>query len=344
MAGARFIALFLVLAGWLSILPAGASLYVGEADIEPTGKSARPPILDALNQVLVRLTGRADEDLVAKLGIDSAQANSLSLGRQFRSASVIGPDGDAFEQRRLRVDFDPAAVNDLLERADLPRWGGERPELLLWIVDDGPRGARYLGDDAVIDHALDRASFRYGFEFARPILDASDRIEVTPADIRGGFTSAAADAVRRYGADGVVMLDLRQSDAYWTGRWAWRINDFESTFERSGSNPQEVIELGLGRIAGALAARFAVRSDAPVLRRLVVSGVSSVNHYTEVSGFLRRLTGVDQVRLLAADGQSLTFELRTSADGLRQRIELTGPLQFERHDLSAGTLYYRLAW
>jgi hypothetical protein len=61
-----------------------------------------------------------------------------------------------------------------------------------------------------------------------------------------------------------------------------------------------------------------------------------------VRGFLGGLTGVQSLRLLEAEGNTLTFELDSSADGLQQRIELSGLLRFERHDLVSGTLYYAL--
>lgn len=335
--------LLLALAGWPGWAAGQDDLYVGEAVVDDSAAAARDPILDALNQVLVRLTGRVGEDLVAKLGIDRDRASALAMGRQFTRVEVPTEENSAIEQRRLRVDFGPDSINRLLDESGLPRWGSERPELLLWIVVDGERGAEYLERDRLLQHTIDELAFRYGIELPRPILDASDRLEVTPADIRGGFTGVATAAMRRYGADGVIMLDLRPNRGFWTGRWAWRIGNRESAFERSGAQRREVVELGLGRIAESLAARFAVRSAANGEHRLVVSGIEAAAHYIEVRRFLENLTGVESVRVVTARDSSMTFSIRSSTDGLRQRIALTGPLEFQHHDLAAGTLYYRFA-
>jgi hypothetical protein len=213
----------------------------------------------------------------------------------------------------------------------------------LWIAVESEGGAEYLERDRVLQHTIDELAFRYGIELTRPILDASDRVEVTPADIRGGFTGVAAPAMRRYGADGVIMLDLRPNRDFWTGRWAWRIGDQESAFQRSGAGRAEVLELGLGRIAEALAARFAVRPSDAGERRLVVDGIDTAAHYNEVKGFLEALTGVDSVRVMSASEAAMTFSVRTSTDGLRQRIALTGPLEFLRRDLATDTLFYRFS-
>lgn len=339
----RLIIMLLVAAGLSGQAGAQQALYVGEAVVAEARSDARAPILDALNQVLVRLTGRVGEDVVATLGLDSDQASALALGRQFKRVEIPVAGGGAIEQRRLSVDFDPASVNRLIDEADMLRWGSERPELLLWIVVEGERGAEYLEQDRLLQHTIDESAFRYGIELTRPILDASDRVEVTPADVRGGFTGVATAAMRRYGADGVIMLDLRPNQGFWTGRWAWRIGEQESAFQRSGQGHEEVVELGLGRIAEALAARFAVRPSAGGDQRLVVDGIESTAHYNEVQVFLEALTGVESVRVVSAAEATMTFSVRVSTDGLRQRIALTGPLEFLRHDLATDTLFYRFS-
>lgn len=323
-----------------SALAADLQLYTGEAPAD-VAADARDPLLEALNQVLVRVTGRVGADLIGELGIDRETAVGLSLGRQFRRSETPLPDGGSRERRMLRVDFDAEAVDALLERGGIPRWGGERPAMLLWIVEDDGRGAEYVLDRPVLDDAIDDASFRYGVGLIRPILDAGDRLEVSPADIRGGFTGVATPAARRYGADGVIMLDLRRNGPFWTGRWSWRIGGEETAFERSGSDPGEVIQLGLGRIAESMAGRFAVRSADRRARQLVVSGIETNAYYDEVQAFLSGLTGVASVRVAAARGDAMTFELEVTTERLRERIELTGPLVFERLDLASNILYYR---
>lgn len=343
----RIIIVLLAVIGMPDRVAAEQALYTGEAVVSDERSddrlAPRAPILDALNQVLIRLTGRVGQDVVAALGLDSEQAAALTLGRQFKRVEVPLANGAVLEQRRLRVDFDPEAINRLIGEAGIPRWGSERPALLLWIVVEGEPGAQYLEQDPVLQFAIEELAFRYGIELTRPILDASDRVEVTPADVRGGFTGVATPAMRRYGADGVVMLDLRPNQDFWTGRWSWRIGDQEHAFQRSGAGLREVIELGLDRIAEAVAAKFAVLPSAGSDRRLIVGGVETPAHYNEVSRFLKGLTGVDSVRVISAADTTMTFSVRMSTEGLRQRIALTGPLVFLRHDLATDTLFYRFS-
>jgi len=317
-----------------------SSLYLGEAPAN-VGDGDQAPLLAALNQVLIRLTGRVGSDPVAELQIDAARAEQLTLGRAFRQQLVPRENGEPVAERRLRVEFDPVAVNRLIDQAGWRRWGSERPQMLLWMVSDDLAGTGYLQPDARLRHALEQAEFEYGLNLVLPILDANDRIEVTPADVRGGFTMTSIPALERYGADGVIMLGLRRNANFWSGRWAWRIEAEEQAFQRSGATPVEVIELGLARITESLAARFAARTDGEETLLLEVAGMTGMQHYKAVTDFLAGLTGVKTVRLISAQADRLRFRLVSFSPGLRRRIELTGPLAFERIDLVRGVVYYR---
>lgn len=339
----RAIALLLLLC-LAPIVAAQSALHIGEARVDATDGESADPLLRALNQVLVRVTGQAGQDLVQELGVSIDRARAMTLGRQFREAQVLAADGQLRSERRLRVEFDPRAIDALIDQAGLARWGSERPELLVWLAIDRGDGVDYLIEDEFIDAALARAEFAYGIPLARPILDAQDRVEVTPSDIRGGFTAVAAPALSRYGADGLVMLELRKTDDFWTGRWAWRVDESEQAFQRSGVDPAEVIDLGIGRIAESLAARFAVRPDTVRTQRVSIGGLDLPVHYVEVRRFLEGLTGVEGVRVLGAEADRVRFELRSASGDLRQRIDLTGPLEFERVDLVSGEMFYRFAW
>ncbi len=323
---------------------AADDLYVGEAVVDPVPADQSPPLERALNQVVERLTGRVGGNPLQMLDLEPGQMQALALGREFRRVEIPVPESRSRLERRLRVEFDPPALNRLLDRSGLPRWGYERPDLLVWIVVEGNGGAEFMEPDAALEYLLSEAEFRHGFGLLLPILDGLDRVEVSPADVRGGFAGMVLPAMRRYGADGLIMLDLRQTPAFWTGRWTWRIGDQEQSFQRSGVDRAETIELGLARIAESLAVRFAVRAESDSLQRLAIAGIERPAHYREVRDFLEGLTGIESVRPIAATGQGLEFEVRSSVGGLRNRIDLTGPLEFVRHDLGRDVLHYRFTF
>lgn len=323
--------------------PAG-TLYHGEVELSGPGRAGSEELQRALNQVLVRLTGRVGEDVVAAAGIPPGTAESLSLGREFRQVEVPTEAGEVRTEDRLRVVFDPDGINRLLRDAGLPRWGTERPAVLMWLVTETDAGADFAAGNPLLEHALDNASFRYGLQILRPMMDASDVAEVRVSDVRGGFVDAATAAARRYGADLVVMATLEQRDDFWTGRWVWRMGGRDQGFERSTASAAEAVDAGLGRIAGALAARFALSPEArPESRRLRISGVRNPAQYAEVLAYLSGLSRMQEVRVLSAAGDTLVFELVTDAAGLEDRIGLGDLLEFQRHDPNTGELSYRLS-
>src|SRR5699024_1016359 len=218
--------------------------------------------LDALDQVLVRLTGRFDGSLVSELGLGPADLQNLVLSQQLVRRNVIDAEGEASEELRLQVDFDEPSINQLLKRNELPRWGRERPAIVLWAVVEDQAGTRFL-EAPRLEYVIADQARRLGLEVIRPLGDAMDLGEVSVQDVRGGFLGSAEASARRYGAGVIAMLDLREQEQdpespWWRARWRWRLEGGESGLDHSGERPGGLIRAGLERLASALAARYAV--------------------------------------------------------------------------------------
>ncbi|HSH27459.1 MAG TPA: DUF2066 domain-containing protein, partial [Wenzhouxiangella sp.] len=211
---------------------ASASLYTGEVPVEADARISTGEQLDALDQVLARLTGRFDGSLVAELGLDAGSLRNLVLSQQLVRRRIIDAEGEASEELRLQVDFDQPSINELLKRNGLPRWGRERPAILLWAVIEDQAGTRFV-EAPRLEYVIGDQARRLGLEVIRPLGDAMDLTEISPQDVRGGFLGSAEASARRYGAGVIAMLDLRVQEPdpespWWTGRWRWRIEGAES--------------------------------------------------------------------------------------------------------------------
>lgn len=326
---------------------AGAlDLYTGEVILEPGQGAHGGGLLRALDQVLGRLTGRVGENLTGALNIAERDLERLMLGYQFRQIEVPQADGGTLPQRRLRVEFDAGAVDRIVADAGLPSWGRERPEILMWIVIDDGDEVAFAADDPVIEFALTDAASRCGLSVLRPLGDAQDLTEVTVADVRGGFLESALPGAARYGADAVVMVELRAGSGFWTGRWKWKlIGAAEQGFERSAPGAPEALDAGLERIASSLAARFAViRGNEAQRQLLAVSGVTAAVHYAELMAYLRNLSIVEDIELRSAGNDRVLFVLELSGAGLEEIISLGGTLEFQFREPDTGALEYRIAW
>lgn len=325
-----------------------APLYVGEVPVERAERAGTAEQLQALDQVLARLTGRFSSSLVRELGLGSGHLDTLVLSQQMVRRSVVLPEGGLEDSVRLQIEFDSPAVNTLLQRNDLPRWGRERPAVLLWMSVEDESGAR-LAEDPWLEYVVSETARRVGLDVLRPLGDARDLAEVTLEDVRGGFLGSAEASSRRYGAGVIAMLDLRvrregASERSWAARWRWRVEGQDSGLDHSGERPDMLIHSGLERLASALAARYAATEhDGVATPRVIrVGGIVDEVQYAEVLRHLENLSMIESIRVLGAREREVTFELMTDRADIETLLRLGGLLELERREID-GQLYFRLA-
>ncbi len=319
-----------------------SDLYVGETRLNDEQLVTQAAMLEALDQVLVRLTGMVEVSPVALIGIRAADVNALVESQQRVRLERLDEEGERTTEVRLRVDFYPPSVDRLLQQHELPRWGRERPAILLWIAEDDEDGVRLSADPFLEQHLAHQAR-RFGLDVIRPLGDALDMAEVDLADIRGGFLDAAENGLRRYRAGMVAMLDLRETDEYWSGRWFWRLEGRDSGLSLSAESRPEIIEAGLAALLSALAGRYGVIADDldHGTRRVVVDGIVDPVQYAEVLAYLGGLSMVDGLDVVRARDRQIEFELHVSGGRLEDVIALSRLLIIDRQDFD-GTLRLRL--
>ena len=319
-----------------------SDLYVGEARLGEDQQVTPAAMLEALDQVLVRLTGMVDVSPVAVIGVRAADVNALVESQQRVRVERFDKEGERIPEVRLRVDFHPPSVDRLLQDNALPRWGRERPAILVWIAEEDEDGAR-LSADPFLEQQLAEQARRFGLDVIRPLGDALDMAEVDLADIRGGFLDAAENGMRRYQAGIVAMLDLRDSDDYWSGRWFWRLEGRDRGLNLSADSRLEIIEAGLAALLSALAGRYGVIADDldHGTRRVVVDGIVDPIQYAEVLRYLGELSMVEGLQVVRARDRRIEFKLAVSGGRLEDVIALSRLLVVDRQEFD-GTLYLRL--
>ncbi|NBB92538.1 MAG: DUF2066 domain-containing protein [Gammaproteobacteria bacterium] len=327
---------------------AAAELYTGEVPVEPDSRTSASEQLDALDQVLGRLTGRFDTSLVAELGLGAGDLGSLVLSQQLVRRDTVSEEGEPEESLRLQVDFDEPSINDLLDANDLPRWGRERPAVLLWAVIEDEAGTRFV-EAPRLEYLIRNQARRLGLDVVRPLGDVLDLTEISLQDVRGGFLGSAAASARRYGAGVIAMLDLRLEDAeadppLWTARWRWRVEGQDSGLDHSGEVPEALLRDGLERVAASLAARYAVVDvdGEPGRWRVSVHGIVDEVQYAEVLGYIANLSVVEDVRVMGANRRRIDFELISGGQDLETFLALGGLLELERRGADRQ-LHFRLA-
>jgi len=311
----------------------GETLYRGEAPLAAGEQGGPATVALALDEVLLRLTGQTEVSLVDQFGLSQSMIRQLVLSEQRVRRQRPGPEGQApVEELRLQVDFDPRGVDALLADQNIPRLGRERPSILLWLASEDEFGSRF---DAglVLESTILEQGRRLGLDIIRPLGDLQDLAEVELIDIRGGFLDSAELSRRRYGAGMVAMLDLRQSGDGWEGRWFWRLEGLDTGLRSQSESRRQVVVDGLEGLLSALAERFAVLPGLEGdVRRVVVEGIDDEVQYVEVLRYLGSLSVVSDVRVMAARGSELDFELDLAGPGFEDALAIGGVLDVVARD------------
>ncbi len=179
-------------------------LYRGQVSVDARSEPARQAgIRAALAQVLVRITG--DETLLEAERIQAM----LRRADRFLLSYGYGADG------QLQVDFDGAQIRQSLQGAELPLWGAQRPQTLLWLASEEDGVPALTGEADALALPLSDSGVRRGVPLWLPMLDLEDSLAVEVNDVWGAFPSRVLEASARYGSDFVGSARLEPDDTQW---------------------------------------------------------------------------------------------------------------------------------
>lgn len=290
-------------------------LYTGEAEVASVGQVDPQAQLRALDEVLFRLTGiTAASD---RLNLSPADLPSLIQSRQIIEHVMPDPMQGPVRVLRERIEFDPLAIDGLLADQNLKRWGRERASVLVWAVMEEDFSAVLL-HGAELERVIDEAGRAYGLDLIRPLGDALDLSEISLADIRGGFLDQSEAALARYGANAVLMLDVRPDEAGWLTRAFWRIDGLDGGQSFLAPTLEEALDDAFSGLLRAMIRRYAIdlNDDALKVQTIRLVGIEDPVQYAEVLAYLDQLSVIESVQLTSATSGALQFNLMLRGDNL----------------------------
>ena len=329
---------------------AGAAAPVGAARVadiyaesvpvaDQSPEATRAAFAEALRRVLVKATGKAaagqDAAVISGLG------DPAGLVQQFRRDAPGS----------LWARFDAAAVRRGLDAAGLPVWGEDRPLTAIWLAYDTGAGVRDVlaaaGADtdaaAALRNELLRAARARGVPVVLPLRDSQELTAVTHADVWGDFTGPVTQASARYQADAVLIGRARLSppgmtDVRWTllvgdERVEWRGGIADGAYGLAERLSQRMVPAQVGAGGGTA--------------HLAVSGITTLDQYGLVLGYLQGLDLVASLSVASIDADTVAFDLRlrgneaqlSRALAVRRLIE---PVAAAGPAVAAPALNYRL--
>ncbi len=309
-------------------------LYTVEIPIESQQTEQR--LLAAkkgLGDVIVRVSG--SRNALSNERISQALGDPDNFLKQFNflTRKRVDQEGSEIEVQMVRLNFDPALINNLLRQSGLPIWGVNRPNLLLWLVQeqDGNRSIISAGDDSGLKQAIeDQASVR-GLPTLFPLMDLEDNVALSTTDAWGLFQERLEQASRRYNSEAILAGKVYFNEqAEWTGRWLFIFRGETLSFNVHTKRLEDFPVDTINRVADYLASYYAVSTDAQQKGtvNLLIKGIRSTQDYALAGTYMEKFAAVRDVFVTRVEGDLLYMDLVTEGQPgkLKEAIALDNKL------------------
>lgn len=329
----RFLGIVALLLG-LCLVARAESLNTVVQSVDGRGDSERQQALQqGLRDMLVRLSGKQQ--------VLDQPVTEQALAQLDRWVTRYDYDGD-----NLVVRYDTRGLMDFMASEGASVWGFPRPQVLIWLVDQGAgRGELVAGDHALRETLVGEAR-RRGLSLVVPEWDSQDRSAVTLADIRGRFDGQLLAASERYPHELVVAAVMYRGSPT---KVSWRVLQDQKTLDQGreeSASAGEAVKTLVDAVTDQLAQRYSVASSASRgLTLLEVERVDALADWHQLQGFLAGLSGMRSVSLVQVSDQGVTFGLDFGASDsqLRSLLELSRQLRPCPDDAVAGP-QWRYCW
>jgi len=265
----------------------------------------------AFKKVLQKVSGRAS--VLANRPISTALSNVGSYVDQFQYKKTTDDQSGYW----LTVSFQKAALDKFMQQHEVPVWGSNRPDILVWLaVEDG--NARYIldADSTDLMSLLKKTATETGLAVTVPLFDLKDQSSVGFDDVLGGQSDKIWLASQRYDAKQVLFGRLQKEAAnVWRLNWSLINAQGEySELHQSGSL-ENVFQLSLASVSERLADIYAPRGVVVKNQMIVeINGVKDLAQFIRVTEYLSSLDKVDQLEWLQVAGSKVVLELSVSGD------------------------------
>ncbi len=303
-------------------------LYEALVPVETQSREERQTALSTgLIEVLTRVSGQTlivsenPEDPILMAVQNPTRFTGQFRYRQVKSGST---------KLELWIKYDEKAVNNLLQSNNKPVWGHTRPPTLAWVVvtENGRRNLLSNSDKHAVKDAMKWIANKRGLPLSFPLMDLTDRGNISVSDIWGNFDDRILKASQRYSAEAVIVGRLYKGTSdQWSARWSVYHQGRRQDLDVDGEqNLQVAVTPVIARTAESLAQQFALVKNEEVSESVTVkiTGVTSLKEFNHVVKYLKSLTAVSEVSPVVVGNAAASFKLVTQSGrlGLAQAIKL----------------------
>jgi hypothetical protein len=298
-------------------------LYQGIVPGDGSDSGRGPAAVDALKQVVVRVTGQR------AAATDPALASVFADARRFAQTFKPAPGG------QVAVDFDAATLNDALLGAGQRLWSRERPLTLVVLFSDVPGMDHNLGaaSNPDVRREVERTAYVRGLPLDWPTGLDPGQEQAVIADALAGRLEPLQELARRFDAAGVLVGHLATSGAAWT----WLGPGGGGAAAGSAADAVQLLADGYG-------AHYALAGSGGGRLVVAVHGVLDLAGYAAATAALTALATVRGVELEEAAGETLRYRVAFTGEpeALKQAAASGGRLVEDDSAAADGALHFLL--
>jgi uncharacterized protein len=289
----------------------------------------------ALNTALSRLT--LDSDIANNPHIINALKEPGSYIKRYNFKKLAS-------QWQLSILFNPKLIDKLIKQAQLRKWEGQRPTVLIWAVNHDQGNNQFSNDFPKMQNALKDQSTLLGIPINLPTMDIVDVSNINENDILTNNHKAITKASKRYDTDAILTLLVQaEPDGQLRSSWLLETSNTQFQWNLVGEDYEQIIKQGLA----VMRQKFAeYRADKKQVYYLNIENINSTKAYEQLISYLNRTAGVKQVQIDSVTPNSVLYKLtvNTKIAALEKTLKRGHKItQSDEYDASTKTIYYRLS-
>lgn len=308
------VALLLAFAGFSSAAKV-ENLYRANFEVESQDPAERERLVAAgLERVLMRVSGRET--------LPSSETLGFALKQAARYLQQFGYDRSA-TGFNLNLNYSRSAIDSLLRKANLPIWPDNRPQVLLWLVQDNIDQRALMAPSEVpgVLETINTLSADRGLPISLPLMDLDDRIALSRDQAWQLDEAALAQASERYPNDATVLGRMSLTGSgQWRGSWLLLDRGQIRLFDAVAMDMESLVEEGLNQVASYLGLQHAIVASPVGIKPEIMqfSGVEDFKSYVQILNYLNTMAMVRYAEPELIDGKKM--RLRLFIDGQLQQL------------------------
>ncbi len=313
-------------------------LYEVEIAVSNQTRKTRHEIFrKAFQQMLIKVVGSSR--VLGNPLVDDARNKVLKYISQFRyrelpagfkqPVATTANSTPAVYSNVLWIKFDVQVVNKLLRNSQLPVWGKQRPETLVWIaVRDGSQ--RYIlrqRDKSPIKDEIEKAAKARGLPIRWPEYDEVDRSRLSFVDLWGGFWDNILTVSRRYQKGSILVGRYLWASSQWKVNWDLLTNTHQQNWQINSSELAFLSTTGIDKTSDLVSAKYALflrETGGSGNFYIDIHGINSVDSYAQIMSYLQGLAPVKDLNASEVSMQGVRFKINAqgNVDDLKHLIAL----------------------